>query len=179
MHEQEHRNDWLVAICITWLWLLSGLLHPLAVVVIEVQDQSDTSPGVGGALCDETTADGSGTLRLAEWLWRIEGRWWGAFRRSTWSSVCHDGSERPWPAPAGPCRYSALRRGCPPHCQEEKTEGSDDEERCGRRVASSKTSKSLAMKMSLKYSLCTVTTVTFVKYIIGSLLLVYCCVSTL
>lgn len=45
---------------------------------------------------------------------------WGGFRRNTWSSVCRGGSEQPWPAPEGPCRYSALRHGCPRHCKEER-----------------------------------------------------------
>lgn len=45
-----------------------------------------------------------------------------AFRRSTWSSVCRGGSERPWPAPGGPCRCSALRRGCPPHWDHDEEE---------------------------------------------------------
>lgn len=53
----------------------------------------------------------------------VTGRWSeveGVFRRSTWSSVCRGGSEQPWPEPGGPCRYSALRHGCPPHCDKKK-----------------------------------------------------------
>lgn len=54
-----------------------------------------------------------------------------AFRRSTWSSVCRGGSERPWPAPGGPCRCSALRHGCPPHWDGEEKEEKRKRERKG------------------------------------------------
>lgn len=54
------------------------------------------------------------TVRASGGRWREEG-----FRQSTWSSLCHGGPGQPSPTPEGPGRYSALRRGCPPHCQEE------------------------------------------------------------
>lgn len=112
----EAQNNWLVSNCIKELRssLAYGILTKHAAVVLfqwpKLRQREVPR-------CDETRRlIESRTLRLAEWLVKVE-EGGGVFRQSTWSSVCRGGSERPWPAPWDPCRYSALRCGCPPHCQ--------------------------------------------------------------